>query len=93
MTPVSRAFVAGAILMGNASRGTMARTMGRSISTISELLKRVKNKAEEEDLDLWDESLYEIAQGRGRHELLTQEQKDAIVRITTQDRAHREEEA
>jgi hypothetical protein len=57
------------------------------------VLNWIKDKAESGGFDLWDPILYENDIGRGRLKLLTRVQKDEIIRITTQDRNHREQEA
>jgi len=90
---VTRAFIAGAVLFGNASQHDLARALHRPQGTILKTLSRVKDKAESGGFDLWDPALYPNDIGRGRPEILTREQKDEIIRITTQDRHHREQEA
>lgn len=92
LCPTQRAFAVGAIVMGNASQYKVAKEMGISQGGLSMLLARTKEKAAASGLPIWDPVLYENDLGRGRPELLSQAQKDAIVRITTQDREHREEE-
>lgn len=61
--------------------------------TISKLLRRLKDRSEAVGFDLWDSALYPNDIGRGRPQLLTCEQKNEIIRITTQDRHHREQES
>ena len=92
MTPVQRAFAVSAILGGSTSHNSIAKLMGRDQSGISKLVKRTTERAAASGADLWDSILYENDLGRGRSKLLSQEQKDEIVRITVQDRAHREQE-
>lgn len=46
-------------------------------------MSRIKDKAESGGFDLWDPVLYPNDIGRRRPEILTREQKDEIVRITT----------
>ena len=92
MTPVQRAFAVGAILGGGASHNSIAKLIDRNQSGLSKLIKRTTERAAASRADLWDSILYENDLGRGRSELLSQEQKDEIVRITVQDRAHREQE-
>jgi hypothetical protein len=91
--PETRAFIAGAVLFGNAKQHTLAAALQRPQGTISKVLNRIKDKAESGGFDLWDPIVYENDIGRGRPELLTRVQKDEIIRITTQDRNHREQEA
>jgi hypothetical protein len=89
----TRAFIAGAVLFGNASQHSLAATLHRGQSSISEMLKRVKDKADEGGFDLWDPVLYQNDIGRGRPEVLTQGQREEIIRITTQNRTYREKQA
>ncbi|EDU46141.1 HTH-Tnp-Tc3-2 domain containing protein [Pyrenophora tritici-repentis] len=90
--PKTRAFIAGAALLGNVSHHAIAAALHRDRSGISKLMKRIEDKAESGGFDLWDPVLFQDDIGRGGPEVLSQEQKDEIVRITTQDRNHREEE-
>jgi transposase len=91
--PETRAFIAGAVLFGNAKQHTLAHALHRPQGTISKLLSRIKERAEAGGFDLWDPILYTNDFGRGRPEVLSCEQKDEIIRITTQDRNHREQES
>ena len=90
--PETRAFIAGAALLGNVSHHAIAAALHRDRSGISKLVKRIQDKAESGHFDIWDPVLFQDDIGRGKPEVLSQEQKDEIVRITTQDRNHREEE-
>lgn len=91
--PETRAFIAGAVLFGNATQHSLATALQRGQSTISDILKRIRERAEAGGFDLWDPIIYHNDIGRGRPELLSAEQKDAIIRIVTQDRNHREQES
>lgn len=91
--PVTRAFVVGAIITsrdGYASVTDLAHRLDISQTAMSALVRRVESKASNSALNIWEPSLYENEPGRGRKVLLSQEQKDTIIRITTQDREHRE---
>ncbi|KAF1939231.1 hypothetical protein EJ02DRAFT_457178 [Clathrospora elynae] len=88
----TRAFIASAALLGNVSDQAIAAALYRDRSGISKLMKRIQDNAESGDFDIWDPVLFQDDIGRGRSEVLSQEQKDEIVRITTQDRNHRKEE-
>ena len=92
ITLVQRAFTISAILGGGASHNSIAKLIDRNQSGISKLIKRTTERAAASRADLWDSILYENDLGRGRSKLLSQEQKDEIVRITVQDRAHRKQE-
>ena len=92
MQATERAFAVGAITAGKASHNSIAKLLHRDQSGISKLVKRVTERAEASELDLWDSVLYENDLGRGRSEILTQAQKDEVVRITIQDRAHRQQD-
>lgn len=93
MKPEERAFACGAAILGGVSHRQIGKHMKRHHDSISTLVKRVQERAEESGLQLWDPHLYETEIGRGRKELLTQDQKDKIIRIVTQDRHHREQES
>ena len=90
--PETRAFIAGVALLGNVSHHTIAATLHRDRSGISKLVKRIQEKAESGGFNLWDPTLFQDDIGRGRPELLSDDQKKEIIRITTQDRDHREQE-
>lgn len=92
---LTRAFVVGAIVAsrdGYASATALAHCLDISQSAISALVRRVELKVSNSALNLWEPSLYENKPGRGRKVLLSQEQKDTIIHITTQDCEHREQE-
>jgi transposase len=93
LTPLERAFVCGAVLVGNATHQNTADTVHCSKSTVTRTVNGVKRKAEEAGLDITDSILYENELGRGRPELLTPAQKERVIQIVTQDRAHREKES
>lgn len=90
--PETRAFIAGAVLFGNATQRAVADALHRPQGTISKVLNRIKERAEAGSFELWDPILFANDLGRGRPEVLSDEQKTEIIRITTQDRNHREEE-
>jgi transposase len=90
--PETRAFIAGAALLRNISHHTIAATLHRDRSGISKLVKRIQEKAESGGFNLWDPTLFQDNIRRGRPELLSDDQKKEIIRITTQDRDHREQE-
>ncbi|CAG5158125.1 uncharacterized protein ALTATR162_LOCUS4995 [Alternaria atra] len=96
LTAIERAFAVGALtgMRGDySSQRELADTIGRGKATISELLKRVEMKAEEQGVFLWDEIFYENNLGRGRSTLLTQEQKDRIIQVLASSRNNREKES
>lgn len=95
MRPETRAFIAGAMLAGHASSRDLARTLGMKWgqTTIAKAARTIKLRAEQSGFPLWDPQLYQTELGRGRKELLTPEQKKEVIRITTQDREHREKES
>src|SRR4051812_46352259 len=96
MDPITRAFVVGAVLAsrdGYASTRALAARMPHTQQGLSALVRRIESRAKDGGFDIWDPTLYENEPGRGRRDLLTQEQKDAIIALTTSDRQHREQEA
>lgn len=96
MSPEMRAFIVGAYVAsrdGYASQRDLTALVQRTQPAICKLVRRTEKKVMESGLDLWDPILYKNDLGRGRSALLTQEQKDAIIAITTQDRHHREQES
>ena len=92
LSVVKRAFAAGAVLHGNASQNSTAKLLGVDQGNLSRFLGRLKERSEASGFPIYEETLYENDIGRGRPEKLTQEQKDEIVHITTQDRRHREKQ-
>jgi hypothetical protein len=56
-------------------------------------VQRIEKRVEEAGLDIWDESLYKNESGRRQKELLSEEQKECIIEITTSSRANREKES
>ncbi|KAF2002013.1 hypothetical protein P154DRAFT_521183 [Amniculicola lignicola CBS 123094] len=93
LNPIQRAFAVGATTHGNASQRSTAALLGVEQGTISKLITRTKERAETSGLPLDDPQLYKDNMGRGRPELLTQAQKDEIIRITMQDCRYREQES
>jgi transposase len=96
MTPIQRAFIAGAVLAsrdGYASARALSKRMKQTQPGISAVVRRVEKRAEEGGFDLWDSILYENDLGRGRSALLSQEQKDSIIKIVTSSRNNREKES
>ena len=94
--PITRAFVVGAVLAsrdGYASATALAARMPHTQPGLSALIRRVETKAREGNFDTRDPILYKNDLGRGRNALLTQEQKDAIIALTTSDQQHREQES
>ena len=92
LSAVKRAFAAGAVLHGNASQNSTAKALNVDQGNLSRFLRRLKDRSEISGLPIYEETLYENKPGRGRPETLNQDQKDEIVRITTQDREHREKD-
>ncbi|KAF1978970.1 hypothetical protein BU23DRAFT_647668 [Bimuria novae-zelandiae CBS 107.79] len=93
MSAVQRAFVVGAIVAsrdGYASANALSKRMPQTQLGLSRLVQRIERKAQEGGHNLWDEILYKNNLGRGRDEILTQEQKDAIIAIATSARNNRE---
>ena len=96
LSGIARAFAVGALtaLRGDhASQHQLARTMGRSQGTLSELLKRVEQKANDKTVAPWDEILYQNDLGRGRSKLLSKKQRQQIIEIVTSSRNNHEKEA
>ena len=96
LSSVARAFAVGALtaMRGDyASQHQLARTMGRSQGTLSELLKRVEQKANNKTVALWDDILYQNDLGRGRSKLLSKKQKEQIIEIVISSHNNREKEA
>lgn len=96
MSVVERAIAVGALtaMRGDyATQRDLARTMGRQQGSLSKLLHRVEAKANNKTCAIWDEILYENDLGRGRSRLLTQKQKEDIIRIATASRSAREKES
>ncbi|KAF2627242.1 hypothetical protein BU25DRAFT_469715 [Macroventuria anomochaeta] len=95
LTVVERAFAVGAITGlrgGYASVGDLANAMGRTTTALSNLINRVEKKRANIDGFLWDSILYNNELGRGRPTLLSQDQKDHIIRIVTSSQENREKE-
>ena len=96
LTVVERAFAMGAIsaLRGDyASINDLAKSMCRSNPALYKLQQRIDYKAEALGTQLWDQVNYITETGRGRHALLTQDQKDQIIKLVTSSRDNREKEA
>jgi hypothetical protein len=91
--PETRAFIAGAILFGNAKQHNVAEALHRPQGTISKLLRHIRERAEIGGFEIWDPILYSDDIGRGRPEPMSSKQKEEIIRITTHDRNHREQES
>jgi hypothetical protein len=91
--PETRAFIAGAVLFGNAKQSAIADALQRPQGAISKILNRIKERAEAGSFDIWDPILFTNEIGCGRREVLDDAQKQEIIRITTQDRNHREQES
>ncbi|KAF1967079.1 hypothetical protein BU23DRAFT_573467 [Bimuria novae-zelandiae CBS 107.79] len=91
---LERAFAVSASVFGTATNKEIAELFVPPVSksTIAKLIQRVTARAEEEGLPITDPSLYETVLGRGRKALLTDAQKQRIIAIVTQDRAHHEKE-
>lgn len=93
---ITRAFVVGAVLAsrdGYASANALAGLMQRNQSNLSALIRRVAQHAKDGNFDIWDPILYQNELGRGRKELLSPEQKKAIITIVTSSRENCEKEA
>ena len=93
---VERAFAIGAIsaLQGDyASINDLAKSMCRSNLALYKLQKRIDLKAKALGTKLWDQVNYLTESGRGRSVLLTQDQKDYIIKLVTSSRDYREKEA
>ena len=96
LTVVERAFAMGAIsaLRGDyASINDLAKSMCRSNPALYKLQQRIDYKAEALGTQLWDQVNYITETGCGRHALLTQDQKDQIIKLVTSSRDNREKEA
>ncbi|KAF2810480.1 uncharacterized protein BDZ99DRAFT_520550 [Mytilinidion resinicola] len=83
LTPIQRAFIAGACLKGNASHNSIATFIGVNHRTITRLLQRVETRAQAANIPLHDELLYKTELGRGRKTLLNKEEKENIQQIIT----------
>ncbi len=96
MNLITRAFVVGAVLAsrdGYASAKALAPLIKRSQTGLSALIRRVEERARDRNFNLWEPILYQNELGRGREDILTAEQKTAIISIVTSSRRHREKEA
>ena len=78
---------------GYASQRDLTALVQRTQPANCKLIKLTEEKAKDSGFNLWDSVLYENVIGRGRSALLNQEQKDAIIALTTSDREHREQES
>jgi hypothetical protein len=92
MSVAARAFVVGAIVAsrdGYASARKLAELMPFSQQGISAVVSRIEERARENGANIWDSMLYDNKPGRGRPEILTEEQKALIVKIATASREAR----
>ncbi|KAF1964209.1 hypothetical protein BU23DRAFT_417427, partial [Bimuria novae-zelandiae CBS 107.79] len=94
LSAVERAFAVGASMFGMATNKEIAETFDPPTTkdAIAKLVKRTRERSEQEGLSITNPELYETAPGRGRPQLLDDAQKKRIIEIVTQDRAHREKE-
>lgn len=92
LTAVQCAFVYGAIFLGGCKQTKVASELSLPQGTISKTVARCRQRAEDLNLPITDPYVYEDELRPGRPELLTQEQKDQIIAIVTQDQQHREKE-
>ena len=76
-----------------ASINDLAKSMCRSNPALCKLQKRIDSKAEALGTKLWDQVNYSNESGCGRSVLLTQDQKDCIIKLVTSSRDYREKEA
>ncbi|KAF1934694.1 hypothetical protein EJ02DRAFT_507396 [Clathrospora elynae] len=96
MTPIQRAFIAGAVIAardGYASANALAKQMDQTQPGISKVVRTVERRAKEGGFNLWEDILYQNDLGRGRSALLTQGQKDEIIKIVTSSQANRKKES
>ncbi|KAF1949007.1 hypothetical protein CC80DRAFT_555815 [Byssothecium circinans] len=82
LSPEGRAFAAGAAILGGVTHGRISKFMPRDRSKISKLIERVILRSEEAGLPVYDPYVFANEPGRGKPDLLTQEQKNKIVEIT-----------
>ncbi|RMZ66319.1 Transposable element Tcb2 transposase [Pyrenophora seminiperda CCB06] len=94
LTPVERAFCAGACIVGQAKLDEVTALFPNNLSKsgLSRLISRIKQRAEDAQTLISDPILYETELGRGRKELCSQNQKNRIIELVTSDRNHREKE-
>ncbi|KAF1942878.1 hypothetical protein EJ02DRAFT_502573 [Clathrospora elynae] len=93
---ITHAFVVGTIIAARnsyASAKALAPILHRNRSNLSALVRCVEQRAKDGALYLWVPILYKNDLGRRRRALLTQEQKDAIIKIVTLLRQNQEKEA
>ncbi|KAF1940936.1 hypothetical protein EJ02DRAFT_493550 [Clathrospora elynae] len=96
MTPIQRAFIAGAVIAardGYASANALAKQMDQTQPGISKVVRTVERRAKEGGFNLWEDILYQNDLGQGRSALLTQGQKDEIIKIVTSSQANRKKES
>jgi hypothetical protein len=96
MSAVQRAFIVGAVVVsrdGYASATALSKRMPHSQPGLTKLINRIEKRAEEGGFNLWDEVLYNNDLGRGRSQLLTQDQKDTIILIVTSSRTNCEKQS
>jgi hypothetical protein len=87
LSEVEKSFAVGALYFGATLDELVAYFDGDiTKSGLSRLMKRTKERAEAMEKSLSDPSLYTLLLGRGRKVLLTEKQKQAIIRITVSSR-------
>ncbi|KAF1967153.1 hypothetical protein BU23DRAFT_429410, partial [Bimuria novae-zelandiae CBS 107.79] len=91
---VERAFAVGASVFGISTNKDIAECFDPPVdkSTIARLVKRIRERADQEGTPITDPSLYETLPGRGRPELLDDALLLRIIEIVTQGRTHRKKE-
>jgi len=95
LKPAERSAIVCAVVIGHASYQEAADANPGLItkSGVAKLVKRIQRKAIDSGFAITDPLLYENELGRGRPEILSEEQKQRIISITTSDREHREKES
>ncbi|KAF1964611.1 hypothetical protein BU23DRAFT_561805 [Bimuria novae-zelandiae CBS 107.79] len=94
LTAVERAFAVSASMHRMATNKEIAALFDPPTTkdAIAKLVRRIRDRADQEGISITNPTLYETLPGRGRPELLDDAQKKRIIEIVTQDRAHREKE-
>ncbi|KAF1967907.1 hypothetical protein BU23DRAFT_658121, partial [Bimuria novae-zelandiae CBS 107.79] len=94
LTAVERAFAVGASMHSMGTNKEIAALFDPPTTkdAIAKLVRRIRDRADQEGISITNPTLYETLPGRGRPELLDDAQKKRIIEIVTQDRAHREKE-
>ncbi|KAF1977116.1 hypothetical protein BU23DRAFT_565260 [Bimuria novae-zelandiae CBS 107.79] len=91
---VERAFAVGASMFGMATNKEIAALFDPPTikDAIAKLIKRTRERADQEGIFITNPELYNPVPGRGRPQLLNNTQKKRIIKIITSDYAHYKKE-